>query len=309
MAILKSLPGVEVTVEVDGEPLDEYEDKTSTDDFDTVTRYIEAPNDRDFEIIIVTSAGATRGAGLEYQIIVDGNVSEELVTTHDQCFNRDPHTWVSVGWPISSSSYRTYKFNRFSTCESLDHPKLCDWASLTWILQVESATKHQPHDINKLGCIEVHVYHLLSSTRSGGELEFEDVPSDVADLSEQSTKGKSLTHTIAFGETVDKGGGSYAVETEYMSDDPIASFKFFYRSREALKAELIIPRTPSPPPLEERGIETLGQNDIADLQKQLKAAKEKMEAMAKIKNEEQSDSPRPRKVARPSAEQEVIELD
>ena len=31
MAILKSLPGVEVTVEVDGEPLDECEVKTSTD--------------------------------------------------------------------------------------------------------------------------------------------------------------------------------------------------------------------------------------------------------------------------------------
>lgn len=42
---------------------------------------------------------------------------------------------------------------------------------------------------------------------------------------------------------------------------------------EALKSMLIIPRTPSPPPLEERDISTLSPAELVELQKQLKSMK------------------------------------
>lgn len=44
---------------------------------------------------------------------------------------------------------------------------------------------------------------------------------------------------------------------DYEDGKPFATFIFRYRSRDALKAEYIIPRTPSPVPLEERHVEDL----------------------------------------------------
>lgn len=63
MAILKTLPGVEVTIRVKGKALQEYGDKMLDDDFDTVSRYIEAQSGQTFEIKIVTKPGRTRAAG------------------------------------------------------------------------------------------------------------------------------------------------------------------------------------------------------------------------------------------------------
>lgn len=52
MAVIEALPGVEVTIEVDGQPLHEYIDADSdeAEDSRTVTRYVEAQNDQVFRI-------------------------------------------------------------------------------------------------------------------------------------------------------------------------------------------------------------------------------------------------------------------
>jgi hypothetical protein len=48
-------------------------------------------------------------------------------------------------------------------------------------------------------------------------------------------------------------------------DLPIAVFNFRYRSRNDLKAECIIPRSPTPIPLEDRSIEDLTMEEAREL--------------------------------------------
>ena len=92
---------------------------------------------------------------------------------------------------------------------------------------------------------------------------------------------------------------------------------------EALKVLRLIPRTPSPPALEDR--DTLSAEEVRELQRQFKAIKvprnnqwafrsaadrNRWEAAAiKVKRERTDDNPRPRKSARPSAGDALLELD
>lgn len=50
MAVLEFVPGIEVTVCIDGEPLQEYEDEGAEDDDKSIIRYIEATSDKAFAL-------------------------------------------------------------------------------------------------------------------------------------------------------------------------------------------------------------------------------------------------------------------
>ncbi|KAK0270073.1 hypothetical protein LTR35_014321 [Friedmanniomyces endolithicus] len=77
-----------------------------------------------------------------------------------------------------------------------------------------------------------------------------------------------------------------------------------------LKSMSIIPRTPTPPPLEEREYETVNREVFLELQRQLKEMKNKHAVSnVKVKRERTDENPRPRKVARPSRHSTQLELD
>ena len=75
---------------------------------------------------------------------------------------------------------------------------------------------------------------------------------------------------------------------------------------------MIIPRTPSPEPLEERDVTTLNHEELRELQKRARAAKETTsgEAKSRIKRERSDETnPRPRKLHRPAAGDVQLEID
>ena len=75
---------------------------------------------------------------------------------------------------------------------------------------------------------------------------------------------------------------------------------------------MIIPRTPSPEPLEERDVTTLSHEELRELQKRARAAKETTRGEAKFRTKrERSDETnlRPRKLHRPAAGDVQLELD
>ncbi|KAK3621164.1 hypothetical protein LTR56_022962 [Elasticomyces elasticus] len=80
-----------------------------------------------------------------------------------------------------------------------------------------------------------------------------------------------------------------------------------------LESMLIIPRQPTPPPLEERDFDTLSPEEVQELQRRFRALKEKNATKVNIKQEMKrertDDNPRPRKVARPARSSTVLELD
>ena len=94
---------------------------------------------------------------------------------------------------------------------------------------------------------------------------------------------------------------------------------------DALRSMHIIPRTPSPPPLEERDPATLTLDELRELQKLAQRGKVRWrnchhrhvlsefqkyeEAQMKIKREHIDDTPRSRKKFRPSAGDTQLEID
>lgn len=73
MAIVKSLPGFEVTIVANGKPLTEHVDSSEPDEDRKTTRYIEAVSDQVFEIHVKASKGAQiQGDALLSYIYIDG---------------------------------------------------------------------------------------------------------------------------------------------------------------------------------------------------------------------------------------------
>ncbi|KAK5729525.1 hypothetical protein LTS12_027332 [Elasticomyces elasticus] len=76
---------------------------------------------------------------------------------------------------------------------------------------------------------------------------------------------------------------------------------------------LIIPRQPTPPPLEDRDFDTLSPEEVQDLQRRFRELKEKnatkVNIKQEVKRERTDDNPRPRKVARPARGFAVLEFD
>ncbi|KAK5732484.1 hypothetical protein LTS12_027117 [Elasticomyces elasticus] len=80
-----------------------------------------------------------------------------------------------------------------------------------------------------------------------------------------------------------------------------------------MESMLIIPRQPTPPPLEERDFDTLSPEEVQELQRRFRELKEKNAPKVNIKQEMKrqrtDDNPRPRKVARPARSFTVLEFD
>lgn len=74
MAVSDEIPGLEVTITVNGKPLKEYEDTTLREEERTVTRYIEAVSGQEFKVCFKVRNGAHfAGNLLACKISMDGN--------------------------------------------------------------------------------------------------------------------------------------------------------------------------------------------------------------------------------------------
>lgn len=78
----------------------------------------------------------------------------------------------------------------------------------------------------------------------------------------------------------------WLLDVRKLDAGPVAVFRFKYRSQKSLKELLVIPRTPSSAPLEERPIEELSIEELRELTRRQKAVVEA--ARLRIKEEEGS---------------------
>lgn len=72
MAVLDSVPGLEVDILVDDEPLDEYEDPGQPETLDTVTKWTEAETGKQFELRYAFD-NTPLNEGVLFQISIDNN--------------------------------------------------------------------------------------------------------------------------------------------------------------------------------------------------------------------------------------------
>ncbi|KAF7509839.1 hypothetical protein GJ744_007350 [Endocarpon pusillum] len=132
---------------------------------------------------------------------------------------------------------------------------------------------------------------------------------------EKALKGKALSLSTSFGDTIPTGG-TRACKGTYLDSIPVAAFDFKYRSRTALQQLMIIPRSPSPVPLEQKSIDDLTAEEARELVRRQNVrietaeAKLKSESNSKLKRERSSttNSTKRAKVVRTADGKEYIDL-
>ncbi|KAK6433585.1 hypothetical protein LTR95_010238 [Oleoguttula sp. CCFEE 5521] len=105
------------------------------------------------------------------------------------------------------------------------------------------------------------------------------------EISEKALKGRAISCRAGLSDAVAVPRSTTsrpAIVVEYpFGDAPIATYRFLYRSHRDLQIEQIIERSPTPPPLEERDVDTLTIEEARELAKRLKA----LQAQARVKPE------------------------
>lgn len=289
MAVLDTVPGVSVTVNVDGEPLQEYPDCEDDGEPEVNTCFVEATTGKEFEVLFRFEKGIEAdSSAFEVRIMVDGTETDSTLVDAKRARVHGEH-FQSTGRQISRTELAKYRFAPLETisdgCQMSDSNEKLD---------------------KDLGTIQVKMWH-AKNLRLGSEIRVYSrgsVEQTVNRFSETVLKGQALSHRMAYSKPVKSGDESDVYAFDVIGGkhaEPAATFVFCYRSSESLKYSRIIPRTPPPEPLEERDIDSLSREELIELQNQVKAAKLKESTFAKLKRELSDDSSRPRKVHRPDA--------
>ena len=100
MAVIKYVPGIEVTVTVNGNDLKEYVAPEIKDKRNAVTRYVEVTSDSDFEISCFVKHGRKMKADfLSFGVTVDGQWITGKLVSSEKIEKRDYRRLQRKTWP------------------------------------------------------------------------------------------------------------------------------------------------------------------------------------------------------------------
>ncbi|KAI1296315.1 hypothetical protein F5Y03DRAFT_398843 [Xylaria venustula] len=245
MAIHDDVPGIEVTVRCDKLPLPEFDDPNAhVDDDDdaspcpSTTKYIECVDDAEFDISIAVDSDyhwGYRDHILVAKTYIDGeSVRGDVINSKHTKFGL-PEVRIVKGKEVQHYGSGIWSIRR------------CKFAAVKTIDDARKERVQSDLKIAKdLGTIEVRFTRALdagiSVTSYGGAT---NIKGDAFELAEKSLKGKAVSHGASYGICEAIPTPKWVCTRELEEDNgPIVIFKFIYRSREALKRELIIPRSP-----------------------------------------------------------------
>ncbi|KAI1811726.1 hypothetical protein GGS20DRAFT_561775 [Poronia punctata] len=244
MAITKDVSGIEVTVRCNQQALHEYKCPNAQDDDDeascpTAAQYIECIDNTEFDIFIQVDrnyAWGYRNHVLVANTYVDGKPIHGSIIRDPKARHRNVETRLIRGEEVGSkwSSTWTLRKFKFAVVKTLD-----------------DATKERIEKDRRtaegLGTIEVRFTRTIETGLAAtSNREGKGVNQKEFELAEKSLKGRAVSHGTTYDACEAIRPPTY-VSTNNIEEDqgPIAIFRFLYRSREALKRELIIPRSPS----------------------------------------------------------------
>ncbi|KAF8857647.1 hypothetical protein BDZ45DRAFT_744153 [Acephala macrosclerotiorum] len=262
MAILDAVPGLDVSVYVDGHALKEYDDEeedeitpsTAAEEFQasrTVSKYVEAVSDKVFSVrLAFTKPFSMDCDAMSIPIFVDGKQMDTRVIS--KYFHKDnfrdrvlknhmelEFKGVDVPAPGKNNQNFVKKFRFSKIGITMDDDKLKE-------------VKQDSERIEKVGEITVKFYRADASPEVQKDSKVARDPSSELSQSsvhEKALKGQAKSHQVSFG-PADELISRLIVKADKIDNFPIATFRFKYRSKEALKSLLIVERTPSPEPEE-----------------------------------------------------------
>ncbi|KAI9695581.1 MAG: hypothetical protein M1836_006421 [Candelina mexicana] len=305
MAILN---GVEVHIRSEHKNLDEYDDPEGSQQADprVVTKYIEAVTNAKFTIAARLrpsfSFGASDGVRIEFRFDGVGSWWGCFIAKKGYVYKRSGHDYKCSFLPrfcTVTKQYRKSGFTFGAIKLSNEAPPFVTTSPTNVGMSLDeesSPSSKPPESLSSLGTIEVRVRraHIKKRLTPTSVSISERDDEGVSEVPEKLLKGRAISNTVklVLGAPVapSKPTGNQYEPISGSMGLPI-TFKFLYRSRNALQITGILPRSPSPeaapiprqlgqPSLEntlvdldDRGTDL--EDKIASLQAQLALLKEK----------------------------------
>lgn len=226
----------EVAVQINGVDVKEYDAPDADDDnqdIPTFTKYIECIDDALFTIRHRVQNGYKfttehKTHALEFKTLVDGRKIKSTVVS-------EPRENIVHGRNIiDDDGNNAIQQLQFASIKTVDDAKK---------ERVKSDLKHA----QDLGLIEVRVKRGISHGNSYHGPPAPHKADEKLEFAEKSLKGKAISHAATSRSTMPSTMPRY-VDWKPLDDDrDLVKFRFLYRSRDALKREMVIPRSPTPP--------------------------------------------------------------
>ncbi|KAI1810976.1 hypothetical protein GGS20DRAFT_593668 [Poronia punctata] len=280
MAVLNAVPGVEVTVQVDGKDCIEYEpDQEEKAKYSklrlspSVTKYIECIDGAEFVIKIRVNNNYNWGP-VEHMISARAQVDGQYIISR-LLRNDDEHREGSIHCleeysPVTKQWTRSkLQFAAVETVKEEDESPYDKKQRICRQTGTITVTISRKIEVGRRPAMKVQ--HTFAGSHDGNLLR----------QGEKSAHGGSISHGTKFTHMEDIEQPTRAV-CDYLPPDrrPIGVFNFLYRSRDKLEQALIIPKRPNN--------ESFGHLSLAEMQlfalKQYHQAKDK-----KIKNESNAE--------------------
>ncbi|KAI1878910.1 hypothetical protein JX265_003087 [Neoarthrinium moseri] len=234
--IYEDIPGIEVAVQIGGEDAAEYDAPDAGDEDAaraSLTKYVECIDNAQFSVRVKVNGDYDwryKNHDLCFRLYVDGHFVSGRIFDHDY-----PRTDTIRGYHTENRETGQWYLHKLQ------------FAPVTTVDDAKRERVEKDAKIAKdLGVITVKVYRGTTGARIAGSSA--DPKKRQLELAEKSLKGKAVSHGATYGP---KEIGQQQTYSNFIylpgeGQSSIANFNFLYRSREALKRELIIPRSPSP---------------------------------------------------------------
>ncbi|KAI1144364.1 hypothetical protein F5Y05DRAFT_407760 [Hypoxylon sp. FL0543] len=264
MAILQGVPGISFTVQVAGRDAIEYEDPNALEQESArpagcpvSTKYIECIDGAEFSIkgsITEDHHWGYKDHCLEARISVDGEYLRGWVLGEREVI-RGYGTKVFEGRKAYCSRTGGWVLQR------------CQFSAITTVDDSKKDRVERDVKVAKdLGLIEIEVSRCIYLGNSPTVHRSPPKKSRELELAEKSLKGRAMSHGTSFPKSELTHAPTHC-HTRKLAEDhgPIAVFRFYYRSKDALKREMAIPRTPSPSPVPKQEISNMSRAELERL--------------------------------------------
>ncbi|KAI0011676.1 hypothetical protein F4779DRAFT_615289 [Xylariaceae sp. FL0662B] len=265
MAIIQGLPGIEITVRVEGIEVIEYDDPDAnastqrrTGGVKSVNKYIECIGGARFGVNLRVSQEyewGHRNHSLNMSLFLDGKWVKGQFCREWNTHLGDWDQTITHRVTRNPSGEFVEQAFQFAEVNKVEDPDV-------------ERHEYDLKRVKRMGSVEVMVYRAIENTADD---EFRPEGTTAVDfgISAPALKGKAISHGASFSIPVQTSRPRYVGCTNLQEDNgPIAVFRFFYRSREALIQEGVLrrPSTPArPETLPKITLEGLSQEQIMAL--------------------------------------------
>ncbi|KAF2721461.1 hypothetical protein K431DRAFT_312528 [Polychaeton citri CBS 116435] len=246
MVVHPSFPGVDVMVAIEGKEAKELKDDTLEEDSErTITRYIEAVDGLPFSVKFKVDRSAEfKGDCYNCHIFLD----KKLVSGPIMCKSsvQKGKMYFECDGDIAAGQKWPFRFSGLETTSSHGYGLAADLAQ-----------------VKDLGRISVKLFHSKLGKSLGTSATISTPTLGRSRIvSEKAMKGRSIALCADFGMPTQSRDIRIRSTTPVGHKNYDIRYVFEYRSRDALKAMCLVPRTPSPEPFESADFSHLSRDQI-----------------------------------------------